>query len=400
MYDKQVMIITTTKQLTEVCHRFADSAFITVDTEFIRERTFYPEVCLIQIATPDEAYCIDPLAEDIQLDALFELFQNKNVVKVFHAARQDIEIIFHLSGQIPQPVFDTQIGAMACGFGENVSYQQLVKSYLKIDLDKSMRCTNWENRPLNERQVQYALCDVTHLCRIYQKISDYLKAHNRFDWIQDELNQLTDPELYHPSPAQLTEKAKSNNLKGTALFIYQKLYIFRENLARQKNRPRRHILKDELLHELAIIQPTTPDQMKKMRNLTNGFEKSDIARQLCQTIAQALTENPPIVKEKTEYNFTNAQKNLIEILRLTLHLIATQEKVASSLIASNTDLENFVRDFDVPFNHGWRYQLFGKTALQIKKGETGLFYHPPSKKIQFLTPQSALTDFLPPFNDK
>ena len=394
------MIITTTKQLTEVCHRFADSNFITVDTEFIRERTFYPEVCLIQIATPDEAYCIDPLAKDIQLDALFELFQNKNVVKVFHAARQDIEIIFHLSGQIPQPVFDTQIGAMACGFGENVSYQQLVKSYLKIDLDKSMRCTNWENRPLNERQVQYALCDVTHLCRIYQKISDYLKAHHRFDWIQEELNQLTDPELYHPSPAQLAEKAKSSNLKGMALLIYQKLYILRENLARQKNRPRRHILKDELLHELASIQPTTPDQMKKMRNLTNGFEKSDMARQICQTVAQALTENPPIVQEKVEHNLTNAQKNLIEILRLTLHLIATQEKVASSLIASNTDLENFVCDFDVPFNHGWRYQLFGKTALQIKNGETGLFYHPPSKKIQFLTPQSALTDFLPLLNDK
>ncbi len=393
------MIITTTKQLIDVCQRFSNSDFIAVDTEFIRERTFYPELCLIQIATLDEAYCIDPLG-DIQLDSLFQLFQNKNVVKVFHAARQDIEIIFHLSGKIPTPIFDTQIGAMACGFGENISYQQLVKSYLKIDLDKSMRCTNWTKRPLNERQIQYALCDVTHLCRVYQRIQKFLKENQREKWIQDELNQLSDTTLYNPSPDQLAEKAKSCNLKGLSLAIYQKLYIFRENLARQRNKLRRHIMKDELLTELSIIQPTEPTQMIGMRTLTKGFEKSDLARQICQLIAETLTQKPSVVKEKADHNFTFAQKNLIEILRLTLHLIATQEKVASSLIASNTDLENFVCNQEVPFNHGWRYQLFGNTATQIKNGQTGLFFNPQTKKIQFITPQSTLSDFLPPSADK
>ncbi len=395
------MIITTTKELNDVCQRFSKSDFITVDTEFIRERTFYPELCLIQIATPAEAYCIDPLG-DIQLEPLFQLFQNKNVVKVFHAARQDIEIIFHLSGKIPTPIFDTQIGAMACGFGENVSYQQLVKSYLKIDLDKSMRCTNWIKRPLNERQIQYALCDVTHLCVVYQRIRNFLKENHRESWIQEELNQLSDTSLYNPSAEQLAEKAKSCNLKGTALSVYQKLYIFRENLARQKNKPRRHIIKDELLTELSITQPTELSQMTGLRNITNGFEKSEPARQICQLIAETLTHKStlPVIKEKTEHNLTYAQKNLIEILRLALHLTATQEQVASSLIASNIELENFACDQDVPFNHGWRYQLFGETAAQIKNGQAGLFFNPKTKKIQFITPQSTLSDFLSSSSDK
>lgn len=379
------MIITTTQELEEICTRFAAHSFITVDTEFIREKTYYPEVCLFQIAAPDDnAYCVDPMAEDIDLTPLFNLFQNKDVLKVFHAARQDIEIIYHLNGKIPVPVFDTQICAMVCGFGENVGYQQLVKSLLNVNLDKSMRCTNWERRPLNERQVQYALNDVTYLRDVYIKMRALLDKTNRFEWIRHELDLLTDESLYNPSPEQLFNKVRVANLKGRALFTYKKLYVLRDEMARKKNKPRRHLIKDELLSEMAIMRPTTPEQLKVLRNVPNGFEKSQLAEMFLNVIQESLDEKyetPEPVKEKS---LTNAQKSLIEILRLALHLIATQEDVAASLIASMDDIENFVRHKNVPFNSGWRYKLFGEKAAQIRSGEMCLMYNPIKKEVRFM----------------
>lgn len=379
------MIITDTHHLETVCQRFATFPYMTIDTEFIREKTFYPEVCLIQIASPEEAFCVDPLASEINLQPLFDLLQNKNVVKVFHAASQDLEILYHLTGNIPTPIFDTQIGAMACGYGENVSYQQLVKSIVKVDLDKSMRCTNWGKRPLTERQIEYALCDVTHLRNIYLQLKNDLSQLNRESWIEEELQELNDISTYAHSPDKLLQKTNFFNFKGVNLAIFQQLIIYRDKVARIRNKPRRHLIKDDLVQELAAIAPTTPEQLKTLRNTTNGFEKSSMAGECLQIITTALeTNSKPVFVPANNKALTSAQKNLVEILKLALQLIALNESVAPSLIASTSDLERFAQNHSCSFDKGWRFDVFGQKALQIKNGESCLMYHPRSKKVKLL----------------
>ena len=249
------MMITTTKELTELCARFAKHPFVTVDTEFIREKTYYPQVCLIQLASPEEAVCVDPLSKDLDLKPLFDLFQNKQVIKVFHACRQDIEIFYHLSHQIPVPVFDTQVGAMVCGYGDNVSYQQLVNDFVGISLDKTMRVTDWSNRPLSEDQIQYALHDVTELRTVYTKMMERICAQNRLDWLTEEMADLVDPSTYEPDVDTLWKKVKVPLKKPLTLHIFAKLYAWRERAAQQKDRPKKHFMKDEALVELAIAAP-------------------------------------------------------------------------------------------------------------------------------------------------
>lgn len=385
MYNIPIMIITNTQHLESVCQRFATFPYMTIDTEFIREKTFYPEVCLIQIASPEEAFCIDPLSEDINLKPLFDLLQNTNVVKVFHAASQDLEILYHLTGKIPSPIFDTQIGAMACGYGENVGYQQLVKSIVKIDLDKSMRCTNWSKRPLTEKQIEYALCDVTHLRRIYTQLKEDLAKLNREAWIEEELQELNDVSTYAHSPEKLLKKTNHLNFKGVKLSVFQQLIIYRDKIARSKNKPRRHLIKDDLLQELAAVTPTTPEQLKTLRNTTNGFEKSSIANDCLKIIENTLQNNtPPLYIPANNKALTSSQKNLVEILKLALQLTALNESVAPSLIASMGDLEYFAQNRPCSFDKGWRFDIFGQKAAQIKNGETCLIYHPRSKKVKLL----------------
>lgn len=369
------MMIETTDELQEVCRRFATYPYVTVDTEFIREKTYYPDLCLIQLASRDEAYCIDPLAPNINLSALFELFQNKNVVKVFHAGRQDIEIFLHLSGEIPSPVFDTQIGAMVCGFGENVAYGQLVQTLLGVRLDKSMRCTNWARRPLSEEQIQYGLCDVTYLRDVYEKITARLEETKRLSWIQEELAVLTNPETYNPTPEQIYRKIHYPFSKPLAILIYQKLYLWRENLAKSKNRPRRYLVKDELLAELALVHPQNTEQLKEMRGIPSNFENSSYANAIIKIINEALKcKSSDLPHVESERALSVAEKNLLSILKFALTIVADREEIAPSLIASSDDLANYVREKQAPFLTGWRYNVFGQIAEQLAQGNLGIYF--------------------------
>lgn len=369
------MIINTTDNLKDVCQRFAAYPYITIDTEFIREKTYYPDLCLVQIASRDEAFCVDPLAPDMDLKPLFELLQNQNVVKVFHAARQDIEILLHLSGQIPNPVFDTQIGAMVCGFGVNSGYSQLVSAITGVKLDKSMRCTNWAKRPLTPEQIQYALYDVTYLRDVYEYIKNYLEKSGRIAWIQDELAMLTNRETYEPSLEHLFQKIHCPLTKPLAVYVYRQLYLWREKLAQLKNRPRRFLIKDELLIELALVRPHRVEQLKGMRGISANFENSSLASEIIEVIHNAVQHDVKEMKVPVvERTLSLAEKNLVDILKFVLNIIAEKENVAASLIATSEEITDFVRKKDVSFLSGWRYMIFGQVAEKISRGEISIRY--------------------------
>lgn len=379
------MIIENTLDLEEVCRRFATYPYITVDTEFIREKTYYPDLCLIQLASRDEAVCVDPLAPDMDLSPLFELLQNPQVVKVFHAAHQDIEIFLHLSGKIPTPVFDTQIGAMVCGFAENAAYSQLVHSICGVTLDKSMRCTNWAKRPLNPEQIQYALYDVTYLRDVYEYICAQMEKSGRFTWVREELASLTDKSSYEPTPEQILERLHCPMKKAINIHIYQQLYLWREKRAQLKNRPRRFLIKDELLHELALIHPQTAAQLSAMRGITPHFEKCEMAQEILTVINQAMQDDLKNIKPpKPSKPMQPSEKNLIEILKLLLNIISSQIKTAPSLIAHAEDLLHFIRAEETPLNTGWRYEVFGEKAQKICRGEMSIRYNPKKKKTEVI----------------
>ncbi len=371
------MIITTTKELTALCTRFSKHPFVTVDTEFIREKTYYPQVCLIQLASPDEAVCIDPLSKDLNLEPLFELFQNKKVIKVFHACRQDIEIFYHLSHQIPVPVFDTQVGAMVCGYGDNVSYQQLVNDFVGISLDKTMRVTDWSKRPLTEEQIQYALHDVVELRTVYTKMMEKICGQNRLDWLTEEMAELVNPKTYEPDPNELWKKVKVPFKKPLNLHVFARLYAWRESVAQQKDRPKKYIMKDEALIELAIALPTSGEQIDSLRSFSDGYGKSDLAKELLSVIAKAIKDNPATFEQPVQQKpLTAKQHNLAEILKLVLDICAENYDVAPKLVAIQSDINTFVQTGQAPFLNGWRKKVFGESAQALQAGKLSIVYDP------------------------
>ncbi len=382
------MMITTTNELEAVCRRFAAFPFVTVDTEFVREYTFFAKVCLIQIASPQEAFCVDPLAPDIDLTPLFELMQNKNVVKVFHSARQDIEIFYQLMHCVPEPLFDTQIYAMVCGFGENASYQQLVQCLLNVALDKGMRVTDWERRPLSEAQIQYAMRDVTYLRDIYLILREKTQNLRREDWVKEEMALLSDSETYAPSDARLCERMRCSLSGSLAQSIYRELYLWREHKARTLNRPRRHVLKDDLLIELSVAHPQTLEDLKTLRSVPSAFLKEPKSTELLEVIKagiQSKGQHSPLGGNKK--SLSGVRKNLLEMLHLLLSVVSVEAEVAPRLIADQADLISFIEDDDtVPFLSGWRYELFGAQALLLRNGELGLYYQPQTQRICFKKP--------------
>jgi len=370
-------MITTTKELTALCTRFAKHPFVTVDTEFIREKTYYPQVCLIQLASPDEAVCIDPLSKELDLKPLFELFQNKKVIKVFHACRQDIEIFYHLSHQIPVPVFDTQVGAMVCGYGDNVSYQQLVNDFVGVSLDKTMRVTDWSKRPLTEEQIQYALHDVVELRTVYTKMMEKICAQNRLDWLTEEMAELVDPKTYEPDPNELWKKVKVPFKKPLNLHVFARLYAWREGVAQQKDRPKKYIMKDEALIELAIALPTSGDQINALRSFSDGYGKSDLAKELLAVIAKAAKDDPATFEQPIQQKpLTAKQHNLAEILKLVLDICAENYDVAPKLVANQSDINTFVQTGEAPFLNGWRKKVFGEAAQALQQGKLSIIYDP------------------------
>ncbi len=370
-------LITTTKDLKAFCATLKKAQFITVDTEFIRERTYYARLCLIQVAGPDDAYAIDPLAEGIDLTPLYDILRDKKILKVFHACRQDLEIFFkEMGGKLPAPLFDTQIAAMVCGFGEQASYETLVNVLVKKQLDKSSRFTDWAQRPLTSKQLKYALADVTHLRPIYEKLAARLEKDKRTSWIKDEFKSLTDKDLYVVKPEDAWERLKVPSNKPRVLGVLKQVAAWREELAQRVDVPRGRIMKDETLVEIALSSPASKEALGKLRSVQHGFAESERGQQLIDAVKRGL-EMPEkdLPQRDPRPNFPPGLAPTIDLLRVLLKLKCEESKVASKLLARAEDLEliaAYGQDADVPAMSGWRLKLFGKEALDLRSGKIAL----------------------------
>lgn len=372
-------VITTQEELEAAISALEKSDFVTVDTEFIRETTFWPELCLIQMAAPGTSALIDPLAPGIDLKPFFRLMANEAVMKVFHAARQDIEIILHLGGLIPHPVFDTQIAAMVCGFGDSISYDQLVQKITGDRLDKSSRFTDWRHRPLSDRQLEYALADVTHLVEVYRHLKAELERENRAHWLNEEMDILTSRETYQPHPEDAWKRLKMRARKPQELAVVQAVAAWREREARERNVPRGRVIKDEAIYEIAQQHPRDAAALARLRTTPKGWERSSIAASLLEVVNSALAlpkealPKLPKVPQSPEGSSAAA-----ELLKVLLRLIAEREGVAAKVLASSDDIDRLAaegEDADVPALHGWRREVFGERALALVRGEIALKFH-------------------------
>ncbi|WP_034492095.1 ribonuclease D [Afifella pfennigii] len=369
-------VVCDSARLEEICRRFADSAFVAVDTEFIRETTFWARLCLIQMATPDFAVIVDPLADDLNLAPFFELLRNERVTKVFHAARQDVEIFVKLADTVPKPLFDTQVAAMVCGYGDQISYDQLVHRITGARIDKTSRYTDWQRRPLSDKQLNYAISDVTHLCEVYLSLKANLEEQGRVDWVAEELAVLNDIETYRTHPENAWKRLKMRVKKPRQLAVMQKVAAWREQEAQARDMPRQRILKDDAIYEIALQQPQNGEQMARLRSLPRGFERSQSAQALIAAVEEALAiddaDLPRLPKTRPAPEHASAAAELLKVL---LKMVAERHGVAARLIATVDDLEKLAADdnADVAALKGWRFQLFGKKALALKRGETALF---------------------------
>jgi ribonuclease D len=369
-------LITTTPALKTAMERFATAPFITVDTEFMRETTFWPILCLIQVAIPGEDYVIDPLAAGIDLAPFFELMGNKDVLKVFHAARQDVEIMVNRGGFVPMPMFDTQVAAMVCGFGEQVGYEQLVSRLTGGKIDKSSRFTDWSQRPLTEAQLEYAAADVTHLCDVYLALKAKLEEGGRTEWLADEMASLIAHETYDVAPEDAWQRVKGRFNKPMEVCIVQHVAAWREREARSRNVPRSRVLKDDAVFEIAQQQPKDAEALAKLRTIPKGWERSSSAGALVEAIQKALAtpreDLPKLPRHKPTSESTSAAA---DILRVLLKLVCEREEVAARMIASNDDLTKLAElgeSADIPALTGWRRDLFGDLALKLVSGNSAL----------------------------
>jgi len=371
-------IIKTTSELSQFCDYACNFDYITVDTEFLRERTYYPKLCLIQLAIPGDqensAVLIDPLERNLDLSPLYKIFLDPDIVKVFHAARQDLEIFFHDKNIIPSPLFDTQLAAMVCGFGEQVGYETLVRSICKVNLDKSSRFTDWSLRPLSNKQQQYALADVTHLRQIYEYLKEQLKRNERETWLEEELNILKNPETYITRPNEAWRRIKSRSNSSKFLGIVARLAEFRETYAQKNNIPRNRVLKDDALMELASLKPKSFDDLSRSRLLLRDARKGKIAKGILDSIKAAEDLKFEQVNYATKVpKSLNVNSALSDMLRVLLKAKSEELGVAAKLIANSSDLDSIASgERTVPALSGWRHQIFGREALELCDGKVGL----------------------------
>ncbi|MGH2340238.1 ribonuclease D [Segnochrobactraceae bacterium EtOH-i3] len=367
--------IIDTPTLSAACQRLAAADFVTVDTEFIRETTFWPRLCLIQVAGPDETILIDALAAGIDLAPFFDLMRNPGVMKVFHAARQDIEIVVHLGGFVPAPMFDTQVAAMVCGFGDSISYDQLVQKVCGIALDKSDRFTDWARRPLTDSQLAYAAADVTHLRVVYAHLNAMLEKQGRTEWVAEEMAVLTSPSTYRTEPEAAWERLKLRVRKPVELIVLKELAAWREREAQSRDVPRSRILKDDAIYEIAAQQPRDISALGRLRMIPKGFERSRTGEEIVATVLRALeiprAQWPELPKGRVVPEGSAAA---VELLKVLLRLTAERQGVAAKVLATVDDLESIAIDdeADVAALRGWRRDLFGETALRLKHGEIAL----------------------------
>ncbi len=370
--------ITTTEALAEFCAKAKNQPYVTVDTEFLRERTYWSKLCLVQLAIPPakdgEAVLVDPLAEGLSLEPMYDLFRHEATVKVFHAARQDLEIFFTEANLFPTPLFDSQVAAMVCGFGEQVGYETLVRKIARQALDKTSRFTDWSRRPLTEAQKTYAVADVTHLRVIYEFLSKELDKSGRQDWVQEELGILLNPETYITRPEDAWERVKTRTTSGRFLAIVRELARFREGYAQNKNIPRSRIFKDDALLELASTKPLNYDELNKSRLLLREARRGDIADGIITAVQAGLDAKPetfPHIEEESSQLQVNTA--LADLLRVLLKAKSEETGVASKLIANSAELDRMAAGKrDVPALTGWRYDVFGQDALRLTKGEVAL----------------------------
>ena len=370
--------ITKSSELKDFCDRAANEKYITIDTEFLRERTYFSKLCLIQLATPgydnENAVIVDTLVNNLDLSPLYELFQNQNIVKVFHAARQDLEIFYLASGIFPYPLFDTQIAAMVCGFGDQVAYETLVRQLAKQTLDKSSRFTDWSRRPLTDAQKKYALADVTHLRVIYEILSEQLVKSGRLKWVDDELKNLVSPETYDVDPKNSWRRLKTKSNSRRFLGLVASLAEFRENFAQSKNIPRNRVIKDDALLELASNKPRNLEELSRSRLLLREARKGEIASGLLKAIEKGLeipdSELPEKQLKPEKGQINNA---LADLLRVLPKSCSENTGVASKLIATAGDLDALAAgDRSIDALNGWRFEVFGQSALQLCDGKIGL----------------------------
>ena len=367
--------ITTTAELTAFCDKIKGQPFVAVDTEFMRETTYWPKLCLIQAAAPSAEATIDPLADGLDLAPFLDILRDEKILKVFHAARQDVEIFNNLAA-MPKPLFDTQVAGMAAGFGEQIAYDALVRQMLKIELDKSSRFTDWARRPLTDNQLTYALADVTHLASLYPMLRERLEREGRLAWVTDEMNDLTDPANYDVEPENAWKRLRPRRHTAKYLAIYRAVAAWRERTAQLRDQPRGRILKDEAIDEIATQAPTDAEGLDRLRSVPKGFSGSRFGPDLIASIREALKDPEayaPVI-ERNRQPASPAAGAVVELLKVLLKARAEEAGVASKLIATVSDLEQIANDdnADIAALKGWRREAFGEDALKVKRGELAL----------------------------
>lgn len=368
-------LIAENAALTDFCQRQRQAEFVAIDTEFMRDKTYWPQLCLVQIAGPDEAAAIDSLAPGIDLAPLHQLMADTKVTKVFHAARQDVEIFFHLTGKIPAPLVDTQVAAMVCGFGDSVSYENLAAKLAGARIDKSSRFTDWAQRPLTDRQLQYALSDVTHLRPAYEHLARRLAKTGRSEWVAEEMAVLISPATYRLEPSEAWRRIKFRNDKPRALAILREIAAWREEEAQRRDLPRGRILKDESLCEIAAHAPHNIDELARCRGLSRSIAENKQGQAILAAIKRGLdipaNQLPPVPPRR---DLPAGLGPVVELLRVLLKMRCEDHEVAQKLVASADDLELIAADdeADVPAMSGWRHEIFGADALALKHGRLAL----------------------------
>jgi ribonuclease D len=367
-------LIATTSELAAICSRMAAHPFVTVDTEFLRETTYYPLLCVAQMASPDEAVVVDALATGIDLAPFYALMADEKVMKVFHAARQDIEIVWHAAKLIPHPIFDTQVAAMVLGYGDSISYDQLVQRITGDALDKSHRFTDWTRRPLSDAQLAYAISDVTHLRDVYLALVEDLKQRGRADWVEDEMGVLTSPDTYRMEPENAWQRLKTRVRKPKELAVLIEVAAWREREAQSRDVPRARILKDEVIADIAVQAPTTTEKLKHLRSLPKGFERSRWGEAIVSAVARGLDRDMKTLPLQSRTQPATNGAAVVELLKVLLRMISERHHVAAKVIATVDDLERIAADDNakVPALGGWRHELFGEKALALKHGKLAL----------------------------
>ncbi|WP_340110257.1 ribonuclease D [Pikeienuella sp. HZG-20] len=372
-------LVVAQPELEAVCREMAEAPYVTIDTEFIRERTYWPQLCLVQVARPldadgaENAVLIDPMA-GLDLTPLFDLARNPDVLKVFHAARQDVEIFVHLMDEVPSPIFDTQIAAMVCGFGDQAGYETLVRSIAGVTLDKTSRFTDWGRRPLSEKQLAYAAGDVTHLRAIYEKLSARLEETGRMSWVASELEALRAKETYVVEPDDAWLRLKTRSTDPRFLGVARALARWREETARSRDQPRGRILKDEAILEISATRPSSRERLLTSRALQREGRKPEVLDEILAAVAQGLADPPKAPPAPPRKKQNAGGQALVELLRVLLKAKAEELGVAQRLIASSADLDVLAHEDepDIKTLTGWRREAFGEDALRLKRGEIAL----------------------------